>query len=151
MSSEEEKQPLQCTLDQSVGAQAPKQETHGDAGYDVCSVEDYNLQPGERHDFSTGVRVSCPEDTVLLVKPRSGLALKHGIDVMAGVIDWNYRGHLKVVLINHSNTAFQVKKFNRIAQLVPLKLNHNTCPSFQVVNRLAATSRGSNGFGSSGV
>lgn len=120
-----------------------------DAGLDLPSAENIKLCPGERHAVSTGIRLQLPHGTSAEILPRSGLALKEGITVLnaPGLIDQNYRGEIKVILINHGKTAKHITKGDRIAQLVirqtvPVELIKTT--------HLDETDRGANGFGSSG-
>lgn len=107
----------------------------------------HELWPGERKLFKTGLAIAIPLGHYARVAPRSGLAFKSGIDVMAGVIDEDYRGEVGVILINLSDRIFEVKHGDRIAQLIIEKYT----PCLQVeVDDLDDTSRGSGGFGSTG-
>jgi dUTP pyrophosphatase len=93
------------------------------AGLDIKSAENFILNPDGRYAFSTGVTLmNCPEDCYLRVAPRSGLAYKYGIDVLAGVVDADYRGEIKVILINTGNQQFHVSIGDRIAQLIPTQI-----------------------------
>lgn len=120
------------------------------AGMDVVSAEEIILNPGDRHPVATGFAVAIPEGYEIQVRPRSGLALKHGISVpnAPGTIDADYRGELKILLINHGADPFPIRRGDRIAQLVvaPVQL-----ASFVEVDMLDDTARGQGGFGSTGV
>lgn len=128
----------------------PKYAHYGDAGMDVYSAEDYILKPGERKIFSTGLKVEIPEGYELQVRPRSGLAAKYGITVLnaPGTVDFQYRGILGVILINHGKESFEVKKGDRIAQIV---FNKFETAEFIEVEELSETTRGEGGFGSTGI
>ena len=123
--------------------------TPGAAGMDVVSAEELDLMPGERHAVATGFKVAIPEGFEIQVRPRSGLALKHGITVpnTPGTIDSDYRGELKVIMINHGNEPFPIRRGERIAQLVPAAV---TTAEFDEVEELCETARGAGGFGSTG-
>lgn len=127
----------------------PGYATAGAAGMDVLSAEDLTLAPGARHAVATGLSVAIPPGYEIQVRPRSGLALKHGISVpnSPGTIDSDYRGELKVILINHGSDAFEIRRGDRIAQLV---LAPVTQASWLVVEELDETARGEGGFGSTG-
>jgi dUTP pyrophosphatase len=102
------------------GLELPAYATEGAAGMDVLAAEDVTLAPGARHAVATGLALAIPPGFEIQVRPRSGLALKHGITVpnTPGTIDSDYRGELKVILINHGKDAFDVRRGDRIAQLV---------------------------------
>lgn len=131
------------------GLELPRYATDGSAGMDVAAAEDLTLAPGERHAVATGLALAIPEGFEIQVRPRSGLALKHGISVpnTPGTIDSDYRGELKVILINHGNEPFAIARGDRIAQLV---LAPVVRASWEEVAELAETSRGVGGFGSTG-
>ncbi len=124
--------------------------TPGAAGMDVVAAEDFDLAPGQRHAVATGYKVAIPEGYEIQVRPRSGLAFKHGISVpnTPGTIDSDYRGELKILLINHGSEPFAVRRGERIAQLVPAAV---TLATFDVVDELCETERGVGGFGSTGI
>src|SRR5436190_12113900 len=107
-------------LPHGEGLPLPSYATHGAAGMDVVAAEDFDLQPGQRHAVATGFKVAIPEGYEIQVRPRSGLALKHGISVpnTPGTIDSDYRGELKVIVIKHGPDAFTIARGDRIAQLV---------------------------------
>ena len=130
---------------------APAYAKPGDAGADLRSRIDCELEPGERALVPTGVAIALPEGYVGLVHPRSGLAIKNGITIVnaPGTVDSGYRGELMVTLLNTDKTkSFHVQRGDRIAQLVIQKYEHAT---FTVVDELEQTERGSSGFGSSGI
>ena len=116
------------------------------AGYDLYSVVSKTVQPGERAMVSLGIIIQVPQGTYGRIAPRSGLAVKQGIDVLAGVVDRDYRGDVNVVLINHGHEEFHISVGDRIAQLVLEKIE---CPE-AVEACLDETRRGQGGFGSTG-
>jgi dUTP pyrophosphatase len=136
-------------LPHGEGLPLPSYATPGAAGMDVVAAEDLDLQPGQRHAVATGFRVAIPEGYEIQVRPRSGLAFKHGITVpnTPGTIDSDYRGELKVLLINHGTEPFAIRRGERIAQLVPAAV---TLARFEEVGELCETTRGEGGFGSTG-
>lgn len=97
---------------------APKYANPGDGGMDVFSLEDYNLKPGERKTFGLGFQAQFPEGHIAHVWDKSGLASNHGITTLGGAIDASYRGEYKIILINTSNKDYEIKKGDKIAQLV---------------------------------
>lgn len=132
----------------SEDATVPKRGTPYAAGYDLSSAE-YNEVPARgRKLIKTDIAVAIPSGTYARVAPRSGLAFKHGIDVMAGVIDEDYRGAVGVILYNTSDEPFQVSIGDRIAQLILEKIE---TPLVNVVEELDETGRGEGGFGSTGM
>ena len=128
----------------------PAYATDGAAGMDVVSAEELTLSPGARHAVATGFAMAIPEGYEVQVRPRSGLALKHGITCLntPGTIDSDYRGEVKVILANLGTDPFEIKRGDRIAQLVPAPVLR---AALQEVASLDATERGSGGFGSTGV
>lgn len=132
------------------GLPVPAYATAGAAGMDVVSAEDVILPPGGRHAVATGFAMAIPEGYEIQVRPRSGLALKHGISLpnTPGTIDSDYRGELKIIMINLGEEAFVIRRGDRIAQLVvaPVQL-----ATFAEVEELDETTRGAGGFGSTGV
>jgi len=123
----------------------------GDAGADLYSISDLVLSPGERALVKTGIAIALPNGYVGLVHPRSGLGLKNGISVVntPGTIDAGYRGEIGVVLINHDlHESFQVKKGDRIAQLVIQKVEN---AQFKMVDQLPESERSTGGYGSTGA
>lgn len=131
------------------GLPLPAYATPHAAGMDVVAAEDLDLQPDQRHAVATGLRVAIPEGYEIQVRPRSGLALKHGITVpnTPGTIDADYRGELKVIMINHGSEPFPIRRGERIAQLVPAAVTQAT---WDEVDELDETVRGQGGFGSTG-
>ena len=128
----------------------PAYATAGAAGMDVVSAEDVTLPSMGRHAVATGLALAIPEGFEVQVRPRSGLALKHGISLpnTPGTIDSDYRGELKIILINLGAEPFEIKRGDRIAQLIiaPVQLGRMV----EVVE-LDETVRGIGGFGSTGV
>ncbi len=131
------------------GLNLPAYATAGAAGMDVLAAEDVTLAPGARHAVATGLAMAIPAGYEIQVRPRSGLALKHGISVpnTPGTIDSDYRGELKVILINHGSEPFAISRGDRIAQLV---LAPVVQAGWVVVDELDETVRGAGGFGSTG-
>lgn len=131
------------------GLELPRYATDGAAGMDVLSAEEVTLAPGARHAVATGLAVAIPPGYEIQVRPRSGLALKHGISVpnTPGTIDSDYRGELKVILINHGAEPFAIHRGDRVAQLV---LAPVTLAEWAEVAELSETARGAGGFGSTG-
>lgn len=136
-------------LPHGEGLDLPRYATEGAAGMDVLAAEDVTLAPGARHAVATGLAVAIPPGYEIQVRPRSGLALKHGISVpnTPGTIDSDYRGELKVILINHGSEPFPIHRGDRVAQLV---LAPVTLAEWDEVAELDETSRGAGGFGSTG-
>ena len=136
-------------LPSAMGLDLPAYATEGAAGMDVLSAETVNIAPGRRYAVATGLAVAIPAGYEIQVRPRSGLALKHGITVpnTPGTIDSDYRGELKVILINHGEDTFAIARGDRIAQLVVAPVTQGV---WQEVEDLDDTDRGSGGFGSTG-
>lgn len=126
----------------------PTQGNPGDAGYDLYSKEDFVLNPGQRRLFLTGIAMAIPEGHVGLVKPRSGLALKKGIDVLGGVIDSGYRGNIGVILLNTDRSPVSVTKGERIAQMLVQPVMGVELREVPFLESFSA--RGAGGFGSTG-
>lgn len=129
-------------------AVAPMRATEGSAGYDLSSAVDAVIPPNGRLAVSTGISIGLPEGTYGRVAPRSGLAFKYGVDVLAGVIDFDYRSEVKVILYNSGDQHFFIKTGDRIAQLIIEKIE---TPDVALVLELDETARGAGGFGSTGV
>jgi len=127
----------------------PKYAHHGDAGVDLYSTEDYVLKPGERTLVSTGIQIAVPKGHEAQVRPKSGLALKHGISVCntPGTVDAGYRGEVGVIVINLGNEDFKIEKGKKVAQMV---FNQIEEAEFEEVEDLDDTTRGDGGFGSTG-
>ncbi len=136
-------------LPHGSGLPLPAYATSGAAGMDVVSAEDVTIAPGARHAVATGIALAIPQGYEVQVRPRSGLALKHGITVpnTPGTIDSDYRGELKVILINHGTEPFAIQRGDRVAQLV---LAPVVQAAWEEVTELDATDRGEGGFGSTG-
>lgn len=136
-------------LPHGAGLPLPAYATAGAAGMDVVSAEDVTIAPGARHAVATGLALAIPEGYEIQVRPRSGLALKHGISVpnTPGTIDSDYRGELKVILINLGTEPFAIQRGDRVAQLV---LAPVVQAAWGEVAELDATTRGEGGFGSTG-
>lgn len=135
----------------SPDAQIPQTQSELAAGFDLCSSEEKNLQPYQIAAVGCGFAMALPPDYEGQVRPRSGLALKHGVTVLnsPGTIDADYRGEIKVILINHGSQTFRIEKGDRIAQLVVNKLTTNI--DLVKVSELPDSQRGVNGFGSTGT
>ena len=127
------------------GDPMPTYSHQGDAGADLRSAVDGMVPARGSALISTGICIALPSGHVGLVWPRSGLAVKHGIDCGAGVIDSQYRGEIKVLLFNHSDRDYPIKQGDRIAQLLIQKVE---TVEFVQTDTLGATTRGNNGFGS---
>jgi dUTP pyrophosphatase len=137
-------------LPHGAGLPAPVYATAGAAGMDVVAAEALTLAPGARHAVATGFALAIPAGYEVQVRPRSGLALKHGITCLntPGTIDSDYRGEVKVILANLGDAPFPIARGDRIAQLVPAPVLRATLTE---VAELDATERGSGGFGSTGI
>lgn len=137
-------------LNNGAGLPLPVYASAGAAGMDICAAEAVKLKPGARFAVPTGFAVAIPHGYEIQVRPRSGLALKHGITCLntPGTIDCDYRGEVKVILANLGEEVFEIERGDRIAQLV-------VAPAPQAlvteVATLDETARGAGGFGSTGV
>ena len=136
-------------LPHGEGLPLPSYASDGAAGLDVVAAEDLMLAPGARHAVATGFAIAIPPGYEVQVRPRSGLALKHGITCLntPGTVDCDYRGEVKVILANLGTEPFEVKRGERIAQLVPAPVLR---AEFAEVASLDETHRGAGGFGSTG-
>ncbi len=140
---------VELPIQLSDAATMPSYQTDGAAGLDLCCSERFTLQPLERKLIGTGVRIAIPVGYEGQVRPRSGLAIRHGISMVnsPGTIDSDYRGEIKLILINFGAEAVQFNRGERIGQLV-------ICPvvraQLKVVDELDGTERGEGGFGSTG-
>lgn len=132
------------------GGVAPQYQTQGSAGMDLCCSESCELAPMERKAVPTGIKIALPEGYEAQVRPRSGLAIKHGISMVntPGTIDSDYRGEIKVILINLGQDVVRFERGDRVAQLVIAPV---TRANWNLVDNLDQTERGSGGFGSTGV
>ena len=131
------------------GLALPAYESEHAAGMDLRAAEDAILPPGGRALVATGFAIALPDGFEAQVRPRSGLAVKHGVTLLnsPGTIDADYRGEIKVMLINHGREAFAVKRGDRIAQMVVAPV---TRVVFKETAELSGTARGQGGFGSTG-
>src|SRR5256885_10088603 len=134
-------------LPHGEGLPVPVRATEHAAGLDIVAAEDVTLAPGQRHAVATGFAIAIPHGYEVQVRPRSGLALKHGITCLntPGTIDSDYRGEVKVILANLGSEPFEVRRGERIAQLVPAPVLQARITE---VDALAETARGAGGFGS---
>ncbi len=129
------------------GGALPEYASAAAAGADLRASESVEIAAGARAAVSTALRLEIPPGHVGLVWPRSGLAVRHGIDTLAGVIDSDYRGELKVVLVNHGDEGFRIAPGDRVAQLLVQKVER---VRFAAAPAVADTARGDAGFGSTG-
>ena len=136
-------------LPNGEGLPLPSYASAGAAGLDIVAAESLVLEPGARHAVATGFAIAIPEGYEVQVRPRSGLALNHGITCLntPGTIDSDYRGEVKVILANLGSEPFAVVRGERIAQLVPAAVQR---ARFAEVTTLDETARGEGGFGSTG-
>jgi len=132
------------------GIQMPSYAHPYDAGADLCSAVTADIEPGATRLIPTGIRVAVPSGYEIQIRPRSGLALKHGVTVLntPGTVDSGYRGVVGVILINHGKSVFHVERGDRIAQAV---LTRVETAVFEQVDALPESERGDGGFGSTGV
>ncbi len=140
---------IKCTIE--TGAKLPSYQTSGSSGADICAfIEDsIHLLPGARVLVRTGLKFEIPSGFEIQIRPRSGLALKHGITVLnsPGTIDSDYRGEVGIVLINLGQEVFSISNGDRIAQMVVSKTEQ---AAFSIVESLDSTVRGFGGYGSTG-
>ena len=136
-------------LPHGEGLPLPAYATAHAAGLDVVAAESLTLAPGRRHAVATGFAVAIPRGYEIQVRPRSGLALKHGVTCLntPGTIDADYRGEVRIILANLGAEPFEIVRGERIAQLIPAPVLR---AQFDVVEELDATARGAGGFGSTG-
>ena len=137
-------------LDHGAGLPMPAYATSGAAGMDICASESLTLRAGKRHAVATGFAFAIPDGYEVQVRPRSGLALKHGITCLntPGTIDSDYRGEVKVILANLGDEDFMINTGDRIAQIVVAPVTQGMMIE---VDALDDTERGTGGFGSTGV
>jgi dUTP pyrophosphatase len=137
-------------LNNGAALPLPDYASDGAAGMDICAAEGLTLRVGKRHAVATGFALAIPRGYEVQVRPRSGLALNHGITCLntPGTIDSDYRGEVKVILANLGDEDFQIARGDRIAQLVVAPVTH---AAMIEVDALDDTARGSGGFGSTGV
>ncbi len=130
-------------------ASIPRRANRGDAGYDLATTIRVRVEPfGGRCAVPTGLAITVPEGTYGRVAPRSGIAARYGIDVLAGVVDRSYTGEVRVLLVNHGEQVVQFEPGERVAQLI---LERCETPEVEEVAELDETERGAGGFGSSGT
>jgi dUTP pyrophosphatase len=140
-------------LPHGAGLPLPAPATAGAAGLDLCAAVPADapaaIAPGARHLIPTGIVVALPQGTEAQIRPRSGLALRHGVTVLnaPATIDSDYRGEIQVLLINHGTKTFTVERGNRIAQLVIARVE---VIAWKLVYMVSETARGAGGFGSTG-
>lgn len=143
---------LQIKTLENFKGDLPRYESHLASGFDVRAqlTEVLTVKPGERFLVPTGLAFAIPEGFEIQARPRSGLAIKKGISLVnsPGTIDADYRGEVKIILINHGQENFEIKDQDRIAQLV---LTPVVQADFDLVTELSGTQRGTGGFGSTGV
>ena len=137
---------FQVKLDTET-AKVPTRFSEFCAGYDLYSDADVILHARSRCMVSSGISISIPENTYAKIAPRSGLTVKNGIDVGAGIVDFDFRDTVKIVLFNHSDEDYKIETGDRIAQLI---LHRIETPEITVVDKLTETKRGFGGFGSTG-
>lgn len=141
-----------CQIKLLNNNELPLYATEKSSGVDLIStnIEDVIIKPGERHLISTGICIALPEGYEAQIRPRSGLAIKYGITVLnsPGTIDEDYRGEIKVILINHGSSDFVVTRGLKIAQMV---FSQYCKMNWLPVEILNDTQRGSGGFGSTGI
>ena len=130
-----------------VGAKVPTRANDNDAGWDLYSIIDTIIPAKQRKTVKTGIALEIPENMAGLIWPRSGLSVKQGIDVLAGVVDSGYRGEIMVCLYNTSDENVSINHGDRIAQII-----FQEVPRVMMINQegLGSSQRGDNGFGSSG-
>ena len=141
---------LKVKIKKTADAKMPFYVHKGDSGVDLYSAEDYILKPMERKLVSTGVKIAIPYGYEAQVRPKSGLAIKHGIGHAnsIGTIDSCYRGEIKIPLINFSDKPYKIKKGKKLGQMVFAKVEEAI---FEEVDDLGETTRNENGFGSTGL
>lgn len=137
-------------LNNGAGLPLPDYASAGAAGMDICAAESLTLKVSKRHAVATGFAFAIPHGYEVQVRPRSGLALKHGITCLntPGTVDSDYRGEVKVILANLGEEEFMIQRGDRIAQLVVAPVTH---AAMREVEELDDTARGTGGFGSTGV
>lgn len=148
-------EPLQFLFKKlNVNAKLPEYGSNFAAGMDLysCNDEFIYIEPGQRKLIPTGLSMSWSNmNYYMRIAPRSGLSVKNSIDIGAGVIDFDYRGEIKIVLINNGNENFVVEKHMKIAQMIPTYSIHQGLIKISEVKELTETERGVGGFGSTGI
>ena len=137
-------------LPHGEGLPLPRYASEDAVGLDVAAAEELTLHPGERHAVATGFAIEIPRGYEVQVRPRSGLAMKHGITCLntPGTIDSDYRGEVKAILINHSDVVFKIHRGMKIAQMVIARYEQ---AELVEAHALSDSSRGAGGFGSTGM
>jgi len=122
----------------------------GDVGFDLKSIEDKSINPGSVELINCGFKMEMPDNFEAQIRPRSGLALKYHVTVLntPGTVDPSYRGDICVILINQGSETFNIKRGDRIAQMI---FNKVELPELKIVSQLTETERGEGGFGSTGI
>ena len=141
---------LKIEITKTSDAKLPQYAHSGDSGVDLYSTEDYNLKPMERQLISTGIKIAIPEGYEAQIRPKSGLAINHGISPIntPGTIDSSYRGEIKVPIINLGQESYIIEKGKKIAQMIFTKVEK---AEFVELQELNSTTRGNKGFGSTGI
>jgi len=141
---------IQLKIQKVADVKTPVYEHEGDSGLDLYAAEEYTLKPMERKLISAGIKIAVPPGYEAQVRPKSGLALNHGISIVntPGTVDAGYRGVVGVILINLSDKDFKVEKNKKIAQMVITKVER---VNVEMVEKLDDTKRGEGGFGSTGL
>jgi len=144
------KKVLKIKIKKNADAKMPSYAHKGDSGMDLYSGEDCMLKPMERKLVATGIKIEIPYGYEAQIRPKSGLAIEHGISHAncVGTIDSSYRGEIKVPLINFSDKAYKIEKGKKIAQMVFAKVEEAV---FEEVDELGPTTRNEGGFGSTGL
>ena len=132
----------------TADAEIPKRATEGSAGYDLYSAENIVIEPGKIEKIKTGIAILIPKTYYCKIAGRSSIEYVKGVSIRAGTLDSDFRGEICVVLRNESNVAFDINVGDRIAQMI---VERYYTPNIIVVNELPITSRGSGGFGSTGL
>ena len=134
----------------SSNAREPFKATFGSAGFDLCSAEAVKIEPNQRKLINTDLELIFPSGTYGRICDRSGLALRHGISVLAGTIDPDYTGLVKILLVNNSQNDFEISVGDRIAQIIPTKISFPKLKEAFHEQR-ETSERQNKGFGSSGT
>jgi dUTP pyrophosphatase len=138
---------LKIRMQKMNGMKLPEYAHQGDAGFDLYASDNFVLEPMEKKLVTTGIKIEIPEGYVGLIWDRSGLAAKHSLHNLAGVIDSHYRGEIKIVVINLGNETFEITKGMRIAQML---IQPVVSAEIEESGSLSETVRGEKGFGSTG-
>ena len=141
---------LKIKIKKIADVKTPSYAHKGDSGMDLYAAEDFTLNPMERKLISTGIKIEIPHGYEAQIRPKSGLAIEHGISHAnsIGTIDSGYRGEIKIPMINFGSKPYKIEKGKRIGQMVFAKVEEAV---FEEVDKLEATTRNENGFGSTGL